>query len=73
VGSFICLSAWFADADDVYRESKYQEQRMSRVLKLREENDKLEAELRALRERIAAAEERSQTLHSGSESDTQQS
>jgi predicted nucleic acid-binding Zn-ribbon protein len=42
--------------------NKKQEQRMSRVLKLREENEKLEAELKALRERIAAAEERSQNL-----------
>jgi len=52
------------EGDDIpdFREGKKQEQRMSRVLKLREENDKLEAELKALRERIAAAEERSQTL-----------
>jgi len=43
-----------------------QEHRMSRVLKLREENEKLEADLKALRERIAAAEERSREA-SGSE------
>jgi len=52
------------EGEDVpdFKENKKQEQRMSRVLKLREENEKLEAELRALRERIAAAEERSHTL-----------
>jgi hypothetical protein len=42
--------------------NKKQQQRMSRVLQLREENEKLEAELKALRERIAAAEEKSQSL-----------
>jgi len=52
------------DGDDLpeLSMSRKQEQRMSRVLKLREENEKLEAELKALRERIAAAEQKSQTL-----------
>lgn len=51
----------------IFSANRKQDQRMSRVLKLKEENDKLEAELKALRERIAAAEEKSHALSSTNE------
>ena len=46
----------------VYRKKEQMEKRQSNVMKLAEENEKLNAELKAMSERIAAAERRTQAI-----------